>query len=54
MAVIDLATLEPTKISREISNKYILIYGLPKVGKTSFAAQCPQNLILCFVLLYSV
>ena len=48
MAIIDLAALTPTKISRDISDKYILIYGLPKVGKTSFAAQCPQNLIFCF------
>lgn len=48
MAILDLLNLQPTTVSRDLRNKYILLYGLPKVGKTSFAAQCPNNLIFCF------
>lgn len=48
MAVINLLELQPTTISRDLRDKYLLLYGLPKVGKTTFAAQCPKNLILCF------
>ena len=48
MAILNLLDLQPTTISRDLRNKYVLLYGLPKVGKTSFAAQCPDNLIFCF------
>ena len=48
MAILNLLDLQPTVISRDLRDKYILLYGLPKVGKTSFAAQCPNNLIFCF------
>lgn len=48
MAILNLMDLQPTVISRDLKDKYILLYGLPKVGKTSFAAQCPNNLIFCF------
>lgn len=48
MAILNLLELQPTTISRDLSNKYLLLYGRPKCGKTSFAAQCPNNLILCF------
>lgn len=48
MAILNLMDLQPTTISRDLKNKYILLYGLPKVGKTSFAAECPKNLICCF------
>lgn len=46
MAIIDLLELEPTEVSRDLRDKYILLYSLPKVGKTSFAAEIPNNLIL--------
>lgn len=46
MAGIDILNLQPTTISRDLKNKFILIYSLPKVGKTSFAAQFPRNLML--------
>lgn len=46
--MIDLLNLQPTVISRDLRSKYILIYGQPKVGKTSFAAQLPNNLIFSF------
>lgn len=48
MAILNLMDLQPTVITRDLRNKYILLYGLPKVGKTSFAAQCKNNLIFCF------
>lgn len=48
MSIINLLELEPTEISRDLSNKYILLYSRPKVGKTSFAASIPNNLIFCF------
>ncbi len=43
---IDLLNLEPTKISRDLKGKYILIYSTPKGGKTSLAVQFPKNLLL--------
>lgn len=46
MAGIDILNIEPTTISRDLKNKFVLIYSLPKVGKTSFAAQFPKNLML--------
>lgn len=45
---IDLLNLQPTKVSKDLRDKYILLYGAPKSGKTSFAASIPQNLLLCF------
>jgi hypothetical protein len=48
MGKIDILSLEPTTISRDLKNKYMLVYSLPKVGKTSFAAQFPRNLMLAF------
>lgn len=46
MAEVDIFSLTPTVISRDLSAKYILLYSKPKVGKTSFAAQLPRNLFL--------
>lgn len=43
---IDIFNLEKTVISRDLSGKFILLYSLPKQGKTSFAAQIEKNLIL--------
>lgn len=48
MPILDLMNLEKTKISRDLKDKYILLYGPAKCGKTSFAAMCPNNLIFCF------
>lgn len=45
---IDLLGLEPTKISRDLKEKSVLIYGKPKTGKTSFAVQFPNSLLLAF------
>ena len=46
--MIDILNIEPTKVSRDLQGKYILIYGAPKVGKTSFSVQMPKNLLLGF------
>lgn len=45
---IDLLSIEPTKISSDLASKFILIYGESKVGKTSFATQIPNSLLLAF------
>jgi hypothetical protein len=44
MAVINIMNIKPTTISRSIRDKFLLLYGLPKVGKTSWAANIPNNL----------
>lgn len=46
--MIDLMNLEPVKINKDLKGKYILIYGQPKIGKTTLAAQFPKNLLLAF------
>lgn len=43
-----LLDLEPTKISRDLTGKIILLYGKEKSGKTSTAAKFPGALILAF------
>ena len=46
--MIDLLHLEPTRISKNLKGKFILLYGLPKVGKTEFLSKMPKSLILSF------
>lgn len=50
MADIDIFSLEPSKISRDLKGKYLLLYGAQKVGKTSFAVQAPRALVCAFEL----
>lgn len=45
---IDILNIQPTVISRDLKGKFICIYGLPKVGKTSLACQFPKNLLCGF------
>lgn len=45
---LDLLNLAPTTISRDLKGKYICIYSLPKVGKTTMATQFPRNILLGF------
>lgn len=45
---IDLLSLEPQQISKNLRGKYIMLYGLPGVGKTSLAAQFDKVLIAGF------
>lgn len=46
--MIDLLNLEPTKISRDLKGKYLLIYSVPKGGKTSLATRFPKSLLCAF------
>ncbi len=46
--MLDLMSLNPTTISRDLKGKLVMLYGMPKVGKTSLSAQFPKNLILGF------
>lgn len=46
--MIDILNLQPTTISRDLKGKYLCLYGAPKVGKTTFAAQAPKSLLLAF------
>lgn len=45
---IDILNIQPTTISRDLKDKFVCIYSLPKVGKTSMACQFPKNLLLAF------
>lgn len=48
MAIIDILNIQPSVISRDLKGKFVCIYSLPKVGKTSLACQFPRNLLLGF------
>ena len=48
MADIDIFTLEPSKISRDLKGKFLLIYGQPKTGKSTFGSQLPRALFMNF------
>lgn len=50
MADFDIFNLQPSVISRDLTGKYILLYGKPKVGKTSFAVQSSRCLVCAFEL----
>ena len=45
---IDLLALEPTVITRDLSNKYILLAAPYKFGKTTFMCNIPGALVLSF------
>ena len=45
---INLLTLEPHKVSRDLSGYITYIYGAPKTGKTTLASQMPKPLLLAF------
>lgn len=48
MATIDIFSLEPSVISRDLKGKYIAIYGREKVGKSTFGARLPRALFCNF------
>ena len=48
MANIDIFALEPSKISRDLKGKFLLIYGQPKTGKSTFGSQLPRALFMNF------
>ena len=45
---LDIFSLQPSKISRDLKGKYILIYGQPKTGKSTFGSQLPRGLFMNF------
>jgi len=45
---INLLAIEPHKVSRDLSGYITYVYGVPKVGKTTFGSQFPGALILAF------
>ena len=48
MALPSIFDLEPSKISRDLKGKFILIYGQPKTGKSTFGSQLPRALFMNF------
>lgn len=46
--MVDLLNLAPITISKNLKGKFILLYGEPKVGKTTFLSKIPKTLILSF------
>lgn len=45
---IDLMSLKPHKVSRDLSGYITYIYGPGKIGKTTFGSQMPGALVLAF------
>ena len=45
---IDLLSIEPNKVSRDLSGYITYIYGAPKCGKTTLSAQMDKPLLLAF------
>ena len=45
---IDLLSIQPHKVSRDLSGYITFIYGPAKVGKTTFGSHMPGHLILAF------
>ena len=47
---IDILSIQPNVISKDLREKYILLAGAPKIGKTEFCSLAPDALILAFEL----
>ena len=45
---IDILSIQPQTISRDLRSKYLLLAGPPKIGKTEFCTLAPDALILAF------
>ena len=45
---IDILTIEPSVISRDLRGKYVMIYGKAKSGKTTSACSFPKSLLCAF------
>lgn len=46
MGLINLKTLQPHKVSRDLSGYITYLYGAGGAGKTSFGAQMPSPLLI--------
>lgn len=40
--------IEPNQVSKDLKGKYVLLYGLPKAGKTTVAASFPRSVLFAF------
>lgn len=45
---IDILSIKPSVISRDLRQKYVLLAGAPKIGKTEFCTMAPDALIVAF------
>lgn len=45
---VDIFSIKPSVISRDLKGKYVLLYGKPKSGKTTAATQFPKSLLCAF------
>jgi len=45
---INLLSIQPHKVSRDLGGYITFIYGAPKTGKTTLATQMPKALLLAF------
>ena len=45
---INLLSIQPHKVSRDLSGYITFLYGPPKCGKTTFGSRMPGHLILAF------
>ena len=45
---IDILSIQPSVISKDLRKKYILLAGQPKIGKTEFCSMAPDALIVAF------
>ena len=46
--VVDILSIQPQVISRDLRSKFLLLAGAPKIGKTEFCTMAPDALILAF------
>jgi KaiC/GvpD/RAD55 family RecA-like ATPase len=46
--MIDILSIEPSVISRDLRGKFVMIYSAPKAGKTTMSCSFPKNLLLGF------
>ena len=46
MAVIDIFNIQPTQLCKDLSGKFVFLYGAAKTGKTSTAVLWPKPLLL--------
>lgn len=45
---LDILSIKPSVISRDLKGKYVLLYGKPKSGKTTAATSFPKTLLCAF------
>lgn len=49
MAGIDLLSIQPHQVSRDLRGYSVFFYGDPKTGKTTTAAKFPNSLLLASI-----